>query len=59
VKLNAGLIRVPVRRKVEPAAAEIPHAANFFEVPAFRISSLNINKAVDLSARLAPAFESF
>jgi hypothetical protein len=59
VELNAGLIGVPLRRKVESAAAEIPHAANFFEVPAYRICGLDVDKAVDLNAWFATAFESF
>jgi len=55
--LNAGLVRVPFRHKVESAAAKIPHVANFFEVSALRISGLDIDKAIDLNTRFAAAFE--
>jgi len=57
VQLNAGLVGISLRGEVEPTAAEVPHAANFLKMPAFRVSRLHINQAVNLNARLATPFK--
>lgn len=57
VQLNAELIRISLRCKVETAAAEIPHAANFLEMPALRVGRLHVDKPIDLHARLATPLE--
>ena len=57
VQTNARAVGITLGRKVESAAAEVPHAANFLEMAGCGIGGLDIDKAVDLHARLAAPFE--
>ena len=57
VQLNPNLVGIPICDEVEPAAAEIPHTANFLEISVSCIHELDVHEPVDLDARLATPFQ--